>query len=174
MWGVLEFGVGSLRTSINSLLPSVICNFLYIEDTKLRMVFAPSLPPPARADGSSDKRRQTGTRTAVYGTSGTLSWSYFPATRAPQIYTIFKFTKCMKHFLCTDAAFLFLPNSFCLLSFLFFLSLSLFYFPFISLFLSCCFYPMPFYLCSYISSFFVFSGPNKHTQVALHSLLFYI
>ena len=93
------------------------------------MVFAPLPPPtPARADGSSDKRRQTGTRTAVYGTSATLSWSHFPASRVPQISAAFKFTKCKERFLCGDAAFLFLPNSFCLFSFLFFLSLSLFYF----------------------------------------------
>lgn len=57
VWGGLEFGVGSFGTSISALPPSVICNFLYIEDTKPRMIFGPfpAYPHPARADGSSDK-----------------------------------------------------------------------------------------------------------------------
>ena len=81
---------------------------------------------------------------------------FFSASRTHKIQTTFKFTKCKKRSLCTDEPFLCPPTSFCFFSFVFFLSMSLFYFPFLSVFLSCSVYPMYFYLCSYNHSFFVY------------------
>jgi hypothetical protein len=56
--GGLQFGVGSLRISINPLPPSAISNFLYIEDPKLRMIFAPPPPPQGPMGVRTNEDRQ--------------------------------------------------------------------------------------------------------------------